>query len=125
MSELMSYDWPGNVRELENVLERAFVTADGETIERIIFSPDVRKVRPGEPLDSVDTDVPFAVAKTAIVRRFEKAYLYEALKRNEGNVSATAKKTGVNVRTLWRKIKDYGLSSDEAWGVEKSRMEMS
>ena len=38
---LHSYDWPGNIRELENLLERAFILADGETLELDSFPPEV------------------------------------------------------------------------------------
>ena len=112
MSQLMAYDWPGNVRELENVLERAFVTADGEVIEQVIFISKGMNSRPSE-LEYLDTDIPFDVAKSSINRRFEKAYLYEALKKNKGNVSTTAKNSGINPRTLWRKIKEYGIKTDQ------------
>ena len=111
MSQLMAYDWPGNVRELENVLERAFVTADGEVIDQVIFISKGANSRPSE-LEYLDTDIPFDVAKSTIIRRFEKAYLYESLKKNKGNVSTTAKNSGINPRTLWRKIKEYGIKTD-------------
>ena len=39
----------------------------------------------------------------------ERAYMFEALKRYEGNVMETARRTGINPRTLWRKIKEYDL----------------
>ena len=44
-----------------------------------------------------------------VEKRFEKYYLIEALKRYDGNVSKTAKETGINPRTLWRKIKKHEL----------------
>ncbi|MBW2093985.1 MAG: sigma-54-dependent Fis family transcriptional regulator [Deltaproteobacteria bacterium] len=109
MEELMQYHWPGNVRELENVLERAFVTTDGDTIDSVIFSLNRRNTSFGESLVNVDVDVPFFSARSVVVNRFEKAYLFEALKRYKGNVSKAAKETGVNPRTFWRKINSYGL----------------
>jgi DNA-binding NtrC family response regulator len=44
-----------------------------------------------------------------VEKQFEKNYLIEALKRYEGNVSKTARATGMNPRTLWRKIKKHEL----------------
>jgi DNA-binding NtrC family response regulator len=111
MSQLMQHHWPGNVRELENVLERAFVTTDGDTIDHIMFSQYIQNHSEGASLDMVDIDIPFMVGKSMLVKRFEKAYLYEALKQYRGNVSQTAKKTGINPRTLWRKIQAYGLNN--------------
>ena len=109
MDQLMKHHWPGNVRELENVLERAFVTTDGDTIDTMIFSTDTQDTSTVGSLYSVDIDIPFSVARSVVVNRFEKAYLFEALKRYNGNVSKAAKETGVNPRTLWRKINAYGL----------------
>ena len=111
INQLIKYHWPGNVRELENVLERAFVVTDGQEIDTVFFSHDAHHNPSEEPSPyHVDTDIPFTTARSVVVSRFEKAYLYEALKRYEGNVSKTASKTGVNPRTIWRKIKSYGLN---------------
>ena len=109
MSQLMQHSWPGNVRELENVLERAFVTTDDEIIETFIFSRDIQNRETLNALPSADIDIPFKVARSMVTKRFEKAYLLEALQRYEGNVSKTAKATGINPRTLWRKLKEHDL----------------
>jgi DNA-binding NtrC family response regulator len=113
MGQLMEYHWPGNVRELENVLERVCVTTEGDLVESITFSPGLPDAQPPKLLDGVDVDAPFSIARSVIVRQFERAYLSEALKRYSGNVSETAKRTGINTRTLWRKIKKYGMDRTE------------
>jgi DNA-binding NtrC family response regulator len=113
MSRLMQYDWPGNVRELENVLERAFVITEKDVIDTIIFSHDIEaSTRREVSLYSVDTEIPFKVARAMVEKRFEKAYLQTALNRYGGNVSETARMTGINPRTLWRKIKEYAIERD-------------
>jgi DNA-binding NtrC family response regulator len=113
MSRLMQYDWPGNVRELENVLERAFVITENDIIDTIIFSHDVAASASRETFPySVDTEIPFKVARAMVEKRFEKAYLQEALNRYGGNVSETARMTGINPRTLWRKMKEYAIERD-------------
>ena len=113
MSRLMQYDWPGNVRELENVLERAFVVAEKDIIDTIIFSHDIAASASREaPPYSVDTEIPFKVARAMVEKRFEKAYLQEALNRYGGNVSETARMTGINPRTLWRKMKEYAIERE-------------
>lgn len=113
MSRLMQYDWPGNVRELENVLERAFVITEKDIIDTIIFSHDIAASTSREAFPySVDTEIPFKVARAMVEKRFEKAYLQEALNRYGGNVSETARMTGINPRTLWRKMKEYAIERD-------------
>ena len=109
MEQLMKYHWPGNVRELENVLERAFVTTEGDTIDNVIFSLNSPNIPLRESPHNVDVDIPFFSARSIVVSRFEKAYLFEALKRYKGNVSKAAKAAGMTQRTLWRKINAYGL----------------
>jgi DNA-binding NtrC family response regulator len=120
MSQLMHHSWPGNVRELENVLERAFVTTDGETIDTIILSHDIQHNETLNALPSADIDIPFKVARSMVEKRFEKTYLLEALKRYEGNVTKTAKETGINPRTLWRKIKKHELERSRFISPKKS-----
>jgi len=115
MSRLLQYDWPGNVRELENVLERAFVTTEGDVIDTIITSHDIRQTALQEATPHpVDVEIPFKVARAMVEKRFEKAYLREALKRFGGNVSETARMTGINPRTIWRKIKEYEIEKDRS-----------
>jgi len=109
LSQLMQHSWPGNVRELENILERAFVTTDGETIDTIILSHDIQQRETLDILPGANIDIPFKVARAMVEKRFEKTYVSEALERYQGNVSKTAKETGINPRTLWRKIKKYEL----------------
>jgi DNA-binding NtrC family response regulator len=109
LSQLMQHTWPGNVRELENVLERAFVITEGDTIDTIFLSHDIQNNERLNALPGTNIDIPFKVARAMVEKQFEKTYLSEALERYEGNVSKTAKETGINPRTLWRKIKKYNL----------------
>ena len=119
LSQLMQHSWPGNVRELENVLERAFVTTDGDTIETIILPHDIQHSETSNTLPATDTDIPFKVARSMVARRFEKTYILAALKRYNGNVSRTAKETGINPRTLWRKIKEHELERTKFVSLKK------
>jgi DNA-binding NtrC family response regulator len=109
LSQLMQHTWPGNVRELENVLERAFVTTDGDTIETIMIPQGIQQGETSNTLPAADIDIPFKVARSMVEKRFEKSYIRAALKRYDGNVSRAAKETGINPRTLWRKIKEHEL----------------
>jgi DNA-binding NtrC family response regulator len=112
MRQLMEYPWPGNVRELENVLERAFYVTDGDTIDQVTFSQHMQTPASELSWEIPDANIPFKAAKSIVLKSFEKAYFSEALKRCRGNVSKTAKQTGVNRRTIWRKIKAYRLDGD-------------
>jgi DNA-binding NtrC family response regulator len=109
LSQLMQHTWPGNVRELENVMERAFVITEGDTIDTIFLSHDIQNNESLNALPGTNIDIPFKVARAMVEKQFEKTYLSQALERYEGNVTKTAKETGINPRTLWRKIKKHEL----------------
>ncbi len=119
MQQLMEYHWPGNVRELENVLERAFYVTNENTIDQVTFSTYLPTPRNTLCWEIPDTNIPFRTAKSIVTKRFEKTYFSQALERNNGNVSKTAKQTGVNRRTIWRKIKECGLNEARFEAKEK------
>ncbi len=109
MRQLLDYNWPGNVRELENVIERACITTDGPVIERFDFLQHACGVPAVFPEDPAWMDMPFSAARAKVLEQFERAYLAEALKRCEGHITKTAQMTGVNPRTLWRKMNEFSL----------------
>lgn len=102
----MEHYWPGNVRELQNVLERAYINSDSEVLDQLNF---YQYIEPSGVPMALDLDIPFNKARALLIERFEKHYFTEALRRYQGNISETAQKTGVNTRTLWRKISEYKL----------------
>ena len=111
LARLARHSWPGNVRELRNVLERAAVLSTGPEIaeEDLQLAPES-----GEILQSIpDLDLPFADAKRQTVERFERQYLSQALRENEGNVSRTATAIGMVRQSLQQKIRELGLKVDE------------
>jgi len=111
MRQLMDYNWPGNVRELENVMERAFITTAGPIIERFDFPSVCGSSAAVFPEMTVRMDIPFSDARSKVIEQFERTYLAEALRLCEGNVSKVARMTGVNPRTLWRKIKEFSFDN--------------
>jgi len=98
LNALRAYPFPGNVRELENAIEHAFVMCHG------------REIRPEHlPLKITSgTKDPDAIHRKS---RGEREVILEALKRNMGNKSKTAKELGMHRSTLWRKLQSYGISS--------------
>lgn len=104
---LMRYAWPGNVRELQNVMERAAVLVDGVTVksehlpERLVNSTEK------EGVHSETTS--FKHAKQQAVEMFEREFLTELLKRNDGHMSRAAREAGVDRKTIERMVKRHGL----------------
>mgnify|MGYP001467943048 CR=1 FL=1 len=99
---LMSYDFPGNVRELENIIEHAFVMCQGEKLEVEHLPVEFRE----SFMTASDTK------PSSFHDRFQESeenIIKDALQRNLGRRSSTAKDLGIHPSTLWRKMKRVGL----------------
>ena len=104
---LCDYHWPGNVRELENVIQRAVAFSSGDRIESVdlLGQPKSKK-------KSWEIAIPpEGIQLEQILEDLEKAYLQEALKKTEGNVTQAAKLLGLTFRSMRYKIQKYGLKS--------------
>lgn len=104
---LLRYSWPGNVRELRNVMERAAVLVDGATVttahlpERFLVLAERGPFQPESNL--------FKQAKQQAVQSFERNFLVDLLKRNDGHMSRAAREAGVDRKTIERMVKKHGL----------------
>jgi two-component system response regulator FlrC len=94
-SLIPTMSWPGNVRELCNQLERAAILSDGPEITLVAAATAARHAAP----DVVPT---LAQAEAELIRR--------ALALHDGNRRKTADHLGIGERTLYEKIKLYGLT---------------
>jgi transcriptional regulator with PAS, ATPase and Fis domain len=103
----MRFDYPGNVRELENAIEHAFVICGTNLIEAEDLPPHII----GEGISAVDSDSGSRTAQSSPLQGAEAAAIRDALERNHGNRSQTAKELGISRNTLWRKMKKYGIAS--------------
>jgi two-component system response regulator AtoC len=103
---LLGYHWPGNVRELENLIERAVVLCEGDTLmpEEI---PE-RLQKPEDNLERVLSSGELSIKKAT--RQIEEALIRKALEKTRGNRTAAARLLEISHRALLYKIKDYGLS---------------
>jgi transcriptional regulator with PAS, ATPase and Fis domain len=102
LARLMEYDFPGNVRELENIIEHAFVLCRSGLIDLAHLPPQLRNE--GAPARS---GLPSGLTLAAM----EKLLLRDALRRSKGNRAAAARELGIDVSTLFRKIKALKLKT--------------
>ncbi|MBW8004619.1 MAG: sigma-54-dependent Fis family transcriptional regulator [candidate division NC10 bacterium] len=100
LAVLLDYEWPGNVRELENCIERAVVLTRGEAIGPEHLPGSLRHLTP-------ERSITFAVGTSLEV--MERQALLATLREVKGNKAAAARLLGISQRTLYRKIKTYGL----------------
>jgi len=105
MDSMMRYHWPGNVRQLKNVTEAALALSG----ERHIGNETVTQLT-GESENRGDftTEGEFQQA----LSRFERDYFISLLRKCRWNVEDAARQAGMNVVTLYRKIKKYQLKKD-------------
>ncbi len=101
---LLRYDWPGNVRELKNTLESMVLLARSPVLGLDDVPETVRVGGGGGAARSAGSDL--AGRSLAEV---ERDLIRENLKAFGGNREKTAKVLGIGERTLYRKIKEYGL----------------
>jgi DNA-binding NtrC family response regulator len=104
MDQLMKYHWPGNIRELQNVLEKAIVLTKSRVIEEVDLTEGVPDLIV-DPEQKITTNLPLL----EWIREQEKQYLMQKLETFGGRIDLTAKSSGVDVRTIYRKMRLYGL----------------
>ncbi len=102
---LVRYDWPGNVRELRNVLENMVLLARGD----VLSAEDVPEPVQSGTAAGARAGGGFELAGRSL-SEVERALIEANLELCEGNREKTAKLLGIGERTLYRKLKEYGLS---------------
>jgi DNA-binding NtrC family response regulator len=103
MQILMACPWKGNIRELDNALQRAAILGDGPLLTPEDLPPDL----------APRTDDPALVEDLGeAVRRFEKIHI-ERLLRRYPDKKEVARRLGVGLSSLYRRIADYGIHHDE------------
>jgi DNA-binding NtrC family response regulator len=102
MQALLAYDWPGNIRELRNTIERATVLADGDVITMHDLTDKFRTL----DIEGVSTS-----SLRQALDTFERDYIRRSLTESKGNKEAAAGKLGVDLATLYRKLKKLRIET--------------
>jgi len=108
--KLIEYNWPGNVRELINVVKRAAIMCEGNRITSDDLPLHLRgnylfegvKIHSDKSLDEA-------------ISELEKNMIVDALKKTNGQQAKAAKLLNISERSMWYRIKKYGvgISADE------------
>jgi two-component system, NtrC family, response regulator GlrR len=107
LNRLLGHSWPGNVRELENVLTRALLVSDRDTLEL----SDLNLPDDGGPTDEPQS---FQETKARMVQRFEHDFLETALRAHDGNITQAARAVKKNRRAFWQLLRKHGLLAGAA-----------
>ena len=102
MAQLRAHPWPGNIRELENSIERALNLAEGEelTIEDILGTSN----HAAEPVSDFGQDQIYSLSQ------LERQAIVRAVQASGGNRRVAADLVGIGEATLYRKLKEYGIT---------------
>jgi PAS domain S-box-containing protein len=99
LSAFMNHDWPGNIRELRNAIEHAFVLCHAGLIHLRHLPSQLKDM----------TEVAEGLPTGLTLSEIEARVIKDALARNSGNKSATARELGIDKSTLWRKMKRLAI----------------
>jgi two-component system response regulator AtoC len=99
---LIDYSWPGNVRELKNVIERSIVLTEGPNLTAADFPEKFHKEESGKEVPRLK----------AYLGDYEKGLLLQIYSAHNNNKEETAKSLGIDLATLYRKFKKYGIESE-------------
>ena len=142
MQALCRYAWPGNVRELNNVIERAILLCDNteitlddlpesiggtaaaqSTVLRAALSEVERAASPGAgpAPDSAQRlrlpeqwlTKPLREVREALLSDLERQYIEGLLIATRGRIGEAAKRAGIQERSLYEKIKQFGLRKED------------
>jgi two-component system, NtrC family, response regulator HydG len=114
LETLARHDWPGNVRELKNAVHRAYVLSDPPTIppdvvEAVLGAPQTA----GRPPAATDAnpeswpEVPVRVGEK--LEAVERKLLLATLEAVDGDRRAAAEILGISLKTVYNRLKQYGL----------------
>jgi len=110
LERLQAYPWPGNVRELMNVMSHLLAFSEGEEIDLAHLPARLQGVTQGAAV-TFDEHLSFKAAKEQVLAAFERDYIVSRLKRSLGNISRTARDSGLHRKSVERIAKKHHLSA--------------
>lgn len=104
---LMKHDWPGNVRELEHVIEGALVMSQTDEIQlRDFWLNTAIQARVPETISKQKETADFGLLS---LEELEKIQVEKVLRHNKGDRMKSAEMLGISKKTLYLKIKKFGI----------------
>jgi DNA-binding NtrC family response regulator len=108
LATLNAHVWPGNVRELENLIQRRFILAAGES-SLSIPAADLGMDGGPNPASTPAGAQAFKIAKARAVAQFEKAYIEDLLSRTAGNISMASRLSGKDRSDINKLLRKHGI----------------
>ncbi len=106
IERLAAHSWSGNVRELRNAVQRAFVMAEGEMIEPACL--------PAEPApESAESASESMSSVGASLVEVERRVILATLAQHNGHKARTSETLGISLKTLYNRLKEYGVDKSD------------
>jgi len=99
LEKLESYEWVGNIRELKNIIERAVILTDSNTLTDDLLPFDIQQPRQQNK----------GILSAFSMASVEKLHIQKVLNYTKGNKAETARLLEIGIATLYRKIEEYRL----------------
>ncbi len=111
MELLMNYRWPGNIRELENVLQKAIILEEQETLTKRYLPDSIQSVDKDIRIDLDSENIPISLHKAVekVVENVEKRVILNALDKSGGNKTKAAEAIKISRKSLHNKMRKYSL----------------
>lgn len=116
LSTLMQYSWPGNVRELSNFIERAIVMSEGDMLTCKDFPYEIEYLdqdklfsKPLSTTFSNNKEKIYKNGKKSLVTEYDIDIINKALRKTKGNITKASELLGISRRSLYLKLKNYGI----------------
>lgn len=108
---MTEYDWPGNVRELQHAIERACALSSGPVLHMADLPTQLQDFRMHyHEQSAVDAAPPAGPAPIVTIADMEKHAILETIRQLKGDKLMAARLLGIGKTTLYRKLKEYGIS---------------
>jgi two-component system response regulator HydG len=116
---MMEYDWPGNVRELQHAIEHACAMSSGGVLHATDLPTQLQEFRTSYQEAAVSANqtgggVPNAASNhcngIVSISEMEKQAIIGTMRQMEGDKLMAARLLGIGKTTLYRKLKEYGLT---------------
>jgi two-component system response regulator HydG len=109
---MMRHDWPGNIRELENCIERACALSTGPVLELGDLPTQLQQqgLEAHRAAKSIDGAPAERSAEVIPLAELERQAILGAIRRLDGDKLKAAMQLGIGKTTLYRKLKEYGIT---------------
>jgi len=113
LEAVMEFSWPGNIRQLKNVIEACTAMENGDYLSLSVLSQFIEISHHVAGQEEGISDELEESDYSQALSRFEVDYLKGLLRKNRGNVEAAARDAGMNMATIYRKLKKYNIRRED------------